>query len=326
MPTEAEVVKTTENTNPKKSNLSKIFTIIGVIILIFTILAGVAVYNFVIVPNQVVESVNKNIDTNNNLAEKVKKVAGDIEVSGKFLESSVETSSSYKTSLDKVKEQNSSLVKIIDEVGSKKSDLDKGFNSDTKDFYNLVSQNLDSIKETSTALKETVDYYTCFGDRIYVQLSNEEELKKILGTTNASQPPEEVIAQIEKAKNLRKKDADTTSKFSECFQGRFQKYQTDEVKKNIKDATEYFNQYVTFYDVYIQAIKAQDINAITATYEKEVALLNSKPALYNTQGLNLLFDSPQAEVKSEADKLDAINKKAQDKLEEIKKKYNLQTK
>ena len=309
---------------PKKSNFNQILIIVGGIVLILAILSGIGIYNFVFVPNQVVESVNKNIEVNNDLAKKVKIAAENIENSGKSLESSTETPSKYKESIEKVKSQNLELTKIIDDIDSKKSTLDKGSNSDTKDFYKLIDENLDSIKSTTIALKETVDYYTCFGDKIYIQLNNEEELKKILSAVSTNQAQDQVISQIEKAKSVRKLDAESTSQFANCFQGRFSKYQNDEVKKNITDATSYFKQYIDFYDVYIKAIKDNDIDAINSTYEKEVALLNSKPVLYNTQGLGLIFDSPQAEVKLEADKLDAINKKAQNKLEEIKKKYNLQ--
>lgn len=318
---QVEFTPMSEKTLVKKSNTP---IIVGVIAVILVVL-GILTFQFVMVPKQVADSVNKNIESYNKVVDKSTSLLknSDENFSNLFKElgQTQETDSNDVPSLAKIK--SSDFDSTISTISSSKNSLDKGPNKDTQDFQEAVSKSLDESKSLIESYKETNTYIVCISDNFLTQTKNLKEFgaeANKLRTLQLTDPA--FLTSVNAVSAKSKENTGLTSKLSDCFTGNFAKYKTSDVDDILKTSVASYTGLSDGYDLIAIAIKEQDTTKLNDGVAK-VTGLGSAPAIFEKRFGTAVIDKPLQDFGKKATELEKLDNSVKSKRDDIKKKYNL---
>jgi len=304
----------------KKSPVGLIVAgVIGVVV----VLIGALVYQFILLPGQITASLNKNIDANNAVNSKAEKQLLEITTQASLLSSQASLAT---TNLDAVLASTKDLTtkskgldSVISEVDKQKANLDAGANSDTKEFRDLVK---DNIEGTATIIKDFQNFATyqaCLIDN-YSTTANKisslgTELVKVTSTN---------FEPVKKGVVFAKESATSIENIKGCFTDGNTKYYTPELKTQLNEASAFMISTNEVLSKLSAAADSGNDTELVAQSNNLTALYTNLPALLNDSSeLNKAVDVPLKDFQDRVKEINAKDEKAKAKLEDVKKKYNL---
>jgi len=310
-------------TTVKKSNLPIIFGILLVIVVVLAVLA----FQFILVPQQVVSSVNKNIDSYNKVVDISSSTLKNLDDNYSLLFAELgktgDTNTNNVPSLDKLKSSKTEFDSLISKISSSRNSLDKGPNKDSQDFQEAVSKNLDESKKLVESYKESTDYLVCISENFLTQAINLKNFGAEAGklaTLEIEDPS--FLTSVDLIANKSKENSELTKRFNDCFTGNFAKYKTTEVVEIINSSIESYTGLSTGYSLISSAIKDSELSKLNEGIAK-VTSLGSVPAIFEKRFATAVVDKPIQEFEKKADDLEKLDTDVKSKRDEIKKKYSL---
>jgi len=211
------------------------------------------------------------------------------------------------------------LESIIDQITNQKSKLNKGTVVETHEFEELVSRNLDNTATSAKDVQEFIGYQTCILDS-YLSLSEffvrfVDEIKKV---TITDFPP------ITRAVTYNQQASEAITVIRQCFVGSFGNLLTFSVSNSLDSAQSYsptFNQLFTKIGGTV-ATESGDKNIF-----EQLSIWNRFAVLpsFLTNGIFLaeVIEKPLAKIIAKLSSLDNQDQITNNKLNDIKGKYNL---
>jgi|688.fasta_scaffold284823_2 flagellar basal body-associated protein FliL len=307
---------------PKSSKKSLIIgIIIGIVVFLIAggVLAGFGIYNFVIVPGQVADSANKNIDILNKNTTKGTQVLNDL---SNNLNSASSNSSNSSKKVEQISSSKSDLESLVTSTTSDVDKLDKGPNEDTKQFYQNSKDALIKRKETFGLMIKVVDNLACITQKTsdfstFLDNSN-KELAKINTQDLATYS------------DYSRKSADEVDKAAKalvdlktCFVGDLSKYYTSDIETDIQKDNKLYTDYANTLREFATAVEQKDSNKID-TVSKKLDQVSAEPtSVLKNKNLDKAFTEPAKSIDAALSDLKDQEKKLDQNLKDLKAKYRI---
>lgn len=303
------------------NNLASIAVVIVVILVL--VVSGL-VYQFLLVPNQVQTSINKNIETNNRILDKAGPAVNDINqkatsVSNELKSPSVTTDNINKQVTELI-DQTSSLDALVKEIDSAKSNLDDGNNNDTRDFKKLITENLESASGIISDSKKLIEYQSCVVQKYLAIIESFNKLGE-----QFAQVTEEDLSPILAGALYPEQIGVNLGAMKSCFVGEYAKYLTPTINTGLDESIAYINK---VNDEFLNIASPSIVeNTEQETSAQQLKLINTILAvpsfLVDDEPIKEAIDMPVKDLEKKLVEMNDKNKKVNDKVNEIKSKYNL---
>jgi len=308
----------------KTNKTSNLALIIGLFLIVIILVGTFLSYQFVIVPGQVRDSLNKNIEVNNTVLNKVKPLVVDITSKATSINDQMTAGAgdiqTTVNQIDDLTQKTSEIDSVIQEIANQKSKLDDGSVAETRDFKQLVSQNLDNTESSVKEFKNFIQYQSCISKKY---LSVADSFGKLFLELNKA--TELDTSPIIAGSVYNEQAGKALSEIKLCFVGDYSKYLTPAISDGLDAAVAYTTSVSESYSklagLRVGIALAEDISAQQIDLITNIATIPS--FLTDDTAIMETINSPVADLNVKLSKLDEQDKKINDKLAEIKQKYRL---
>jgi hypothetical protein len=302
----------------------KIILILALVLVILVSGFGFWFYSSYTNSQKVADSVNKNIDILNTNAEENKKILTSISQDFDSIEKSPKKETDQKISDIKLK------IQEINNLSKKTSGhidkLDKGFNDDTQKLYGKSKNSLEARSKALTELTILIENPICLIQKISVFTLKFEEAESLLNQVNSENDNTKNVDLSKNAANNYEIGANSISDLNSCLTSQLANYNTQSLKNDIDKDQKFYKDFVSYVRLLSEGLNKSDLTKITAAKDGLSKINNQKPVLFENNDLNKALEEFPSKSKQITNDVDKQEKELNELLEQIRKKYNFQTK
>jgi hypothetical protein len=311
------------NFNPKTAITKKniLYSVIILVIICVSILGFFRIRGYLDRRGVIVETINKNTEIYNFSTEKSREILLN-------LRDFLDFSNSEPAKVDEnIKNLNSELPKIQELSKSIDKDL-KELETKDRDAQELVtaySEGLASKQATLNLLNEFVSYEVCIVENSSKQFQNVTAFSQTLGTFSSN--PQATIE--EKRKNIAdsilkiNENIELLPKIENCFVGNYRKYFTEDVKKLVKTDQDLYQKYSTSIKLIDEGLGNNDSSKLQEGTNQLLQLKDQNPTFFSSEAFRKALEDPKKLIQEQALILEKQEKKIQEKLDNLKGKYQI---
>jgi hypothetical protein len=306
----------------KPSKSKKIIIIILIIAFIVAGLIGAGafgIYRFVILPAQIAESANKNVEVLNQNTAKGSQILNDL---SNNLDSTNLTQTNTQETVQKIDNSKQDLTDFATTLDEDIEKLNQGSNSDTQSFYNSSKEVLEERKNTFNLIIKVVDNLSCITQKT-------SDFSTFLGNSNTelSKINQEELGTFTTYSNTAAQEVEKATKslgeLKDCFVEDFSKYYTPEVEADIKKDTDLYTEYAKSLREFATAVEQKNTTQIDTASKKLDEISATPITSLENKNLEKAFTEPAKSIDTALFDLKDQESELDKNLQELKKKYSI---
>jgi hypothetical protein len=309
----------TSSTQPAKSSkLLPILVGVGLFVVAVIALASFAVYNFVLLPGQIAESINKNVDVINASFDKSKKEYNAISTKLSAKNDAAQTVTNITESID-------NLNKLKMELANDRNSLSEGQNADTKRLAEAGREMLDQNNSVVKTLQNSLEHQSCLVTAAGEFASKFEASQKLL-TQEVGNDNAKLAANIDQAVTQIDTGTQALTTLKACFKGDFASSLTSGLTKAIEDDSKLYLDLSAALKQLSGGVKNNSLSEVNAANAKITTLTSQESKLDKNPEFQKLVKAPEEKIKQALQELEKSYSKFEQVYKEVREKYGLELK
>jgi 16S rRNA C1402 (ribose-2'-O) methylase RsmI len=303
---------------------SKIFAGIAAAVVIMLIALGFLLYQYVYIPYQVNQELNKTLGVLNQNDATGKQIF--MEAAKKMQNISHLTLDELATNLEQINQSKATIVAYKNDTLAAKNNISSSSNKDVNEFNEVAKIQLDQRSIVSQSLINSLENQKCIVEKMNQYNSKASETQKAFERTQNNGDSAVFVESSKTIAEAMNTAAQSLRDLKICFQNDLAKYYTPELDKDIQSDTEVFVQTSNVLNKLAKAFEnnnAQEIEA--ATQELQNLQANNQkpasPAFSKSGSLDKAVMGPTLEFQQAVSKLQIQSQTLQTLRKDLTNKY-----